>query len=148
MDMARYSIYLNDELQCETDWPPMAQAAWNRAGRDRNAAQHGGIATLKKDGHILVSAQPQTLKGLPWPDHDEPECDLRDVVKSLLLLLRHDGWDAKEIAEAMTAHGLPTTRSRIDALRGSTQGKRTEVTAAELVVLISSVLNEYKRSES
>lgn len=47
----------------------------------------------------------------------------------------------------MTAHGLPTTRSRIDALRGSTQGKRTEVTAAELVVLLSSVLNEYKGDE-
>lgn len=145
--MGVYSIYLDEQLLCETDWPPMAQAAWNRVGRDRNAAQHGGQAVMKKDGRILACGRPQTLKGLPWPDPDFPESNLRDVVKALLLLLRHEGWDARKIAEAMTASGLPTTRARIDALRGSTQGKRTEVTASELVVLISAVLNDYKSNE-
>ena len=32
----------------------------------------------------------------PWPDTEVPECDLRDMLKNLLLL-RHDGWDDREI---------------------------------------------------
>ncbi|WP_148558678.1 hypothetical protein [Pseudomonas chlororaphis] len=145
--MNKYRIHLDDELICETEWSPLAQAAWNRAARNRDSAQSGGTAEIWKGSELLSRVRPQTLHGHPWPDKNSPECDLRDVIKHLLLLLRHDGWDAKEVAEAMTAAGLPTTRSRIDALRGSTPGKRTELVPAELVVLISSILGEYKRTE-
>lgn len=142
-----YRITLNDELICETDWPPMAQAAWERASRNRDAAQHGGHAVLRRDGAVIAEGRPKLKDGIPWPDA-ESACDLRDVFRAALLLLRYDGWDARELAEAMTARGLQTTRARIDALRGSTQGKRTEVTAAEIVVMLSAVLSEYKREES
>ncbi len=69
---------------------------------------------------------------------------MRDILKAVLILLRDDGWDAREIAQAMSDAGLSTTRARIDALRGSTQGKRTEVIPAELVVLLYAVLSKYK----
>jgi hypothetical protein len=140
----KYIIRLNGQAIADTEWPPLAQAAWNRASRDRDSAQHGGNAELRKDGTLLARVQPETGRGHAWPDAETPECDLRDVLKALLQLLRDDEWTTKEIAEAMTAFGLPTTRGRVDALRGSTQGKRTEVTAAELVVMIYSVLAAYK----
>jgi len=139
-----YTVKLNGQVLCHTDWAPRAQAAWNRVARDRDSAQKGGVAELWKGERLLARVQPQTLVGHPWPDREVPESDLRDVLKSLLLLLRDDGWDARAIADAMTTQGLPTTRGRIDALRGSTQGKRTEVTAAELVTLLDAVLSEYR----
>lgn len=140
---SEYRVYLDGALTCATEWQPMAEAAWNRATRHRD----GGLAELELDGRILASVEAGRGRSAGWPDQDTAACDLRDVLKNLLLLLRHDGWDAREIADAMTARGLPTTRARIDALRGSTPGKRTEVTPAELVVLISSILSEYKRTE-
>ncbi len=143
-----YVITLNGHQIVETDWPPMAQAAWFRASRDRDSAQHGGTAECWKDGDLLARVQPEMLRGHRWPDRKSPECDLRDVFKSLLQLLRDDGWDAKTIADAMTEYGLPTTRARVDALRGSTSGKRAEVSPAEVVVLVYAVLNAYKASES
>ncbi|WP_155393704.1 hypothetical protein [Xanthomonas albilineans] len=143
--MTVYTVKLNGEALCRTDWPPRAQAAWSRAGRDRDSAQRGGVAELWKGDQLLARVHPESLVGHPWPDRDVPEVGLRDVLKSLLLLLRDDGWDARAIANAMTERGLPTTRGRIDALRGSTQGKRTEVTAAELVTLIDAVLAQYKQ---
>ena len=144
--MTQYLIRLNGDPVCETDWPPMAEAAWHRASRDRNTAQHGGHAELLKDGRVIASGLPQLKTGIPWPATEE-SCDLRSVLNTLLLLLRHDGWDAKELAAAMTERGLPTTRGQIDSLRGSTQGKRREVHPAELVVLLNAVLNEYKQTE-
>lgn len=141
-----YRVLLNGAVLTQTEWAPLAQAAWNRASRDRDSAQLGGSAELWKDGRLLSRVQPETLRGHRWPDHECPETDLRDALKALLQLLRDDEWTAKEIAEAMTEFGLPTTRARIDALRGSTQGKRTEVTAAEIVVLINAVLSAYKKS--
>ncbi len=142
-----YVVKLNGTVLVEADWPPMAQAAWTRASRDRDSAQTGGVAELWKDGELLSRVQPETLRGHRWPDREVPECTLRDVLKALLQLLRDDDWSTKTIAEAMTAYGLPTTRARVDALRGSTSGKRAEVTTAELVVLISAVLNAYKSSD-
>ncbi|MCC4588775.1 hypothetical protein LL962_16980 [Xanthomonas sp. NCPPB 1067] len=140
-----YTVKLNGQVLCHTDWPPRAQAAWIRASRDRDSAQRGGVAELWKGDRLLTRVQPETLVGHPWPDREVPESDLRDVLKVLLLLLRDDGWDTREIADAMTERGLPTTRARIDALRGSTQGKRTQVTAPELVTLIDAVLSHYKQ---
>lgn len=136
-------MYLDEELISSTDWPPMAQAAWNRVTRHRD----GGRAQIRKDGRVLAVVEANRGRAAEWPDADVPECDLRDVLKNLMLLLRHDGWDAREIADAMTTRGLPTTRARLDALRGSTPGKRTEVIPAELIVLISAILSDYKRTE-
>lgn len=143
-----YRVILNDRLVCETDWPVMAQAAWNRATRDRDSAQHGGVAVLEKDGRVLARVQPETLRGHRWPDTSEPEANWHDVVKAFLLLLRDDNWSSKEVAEAMTSYGLPTSRARIDALRGSTPGKRTEVMPAEVVTMIHAVVNAYRSGQN
>lgn len=143
--MPIYTVKLNGQMLAATDWPPLAQAAWNRASRDRDSAQHGGKAELWVDGRLVASEQPETLHGHRWPLRDVPECDLRDVLKAIGLLLRDDGWDARELADAMTAFGLLTTRSRIDALKGSTAGKRTEVCAAEIVTMLYAVLHQYKK---
>lgn len=140
-----YTIKLDGRVLAQTEWAPLAQAAWTRATRDRDAAQRGGAAELWVDNKRIAQVRPETGRGHRWPDG--PECDLRDVLKALLQLLRDDGWDVKEIAAAMTEYGLPTTRGRIDALRGSSAGHRSEVTAAELIVMINAVLDQYKKSD-
>jgi hypothetical protein len=143
-----YTIKIDGRVFVETDWAPLAQAAWNRASRDRNMSRPGGSAQIWKNDVLLADIQPATLRGRRWPDRDTPECTLSDVVKALCQLLRSDDWNAAEIADAMTAYGLPTTRSRIDALRSSTQGKRTEVTEAEIVVMLNAVLSAAKLQET
>jgi hypothetical protein len=132
-----WRIYLDEELLCQTDWPPMAQAAWHRASRDRDAAQHGGEAVIFKDGRELARVQPRTGLGHPWPDNEVSATDLHDVVKTMLTMLRHAGIDTPTLAQSCTEAGLPMTRARIDALRGNTPGKRTAVCPAEIVVLLS-----------
>jgi hypothetical protein len=143
-----YRVILNDRLVCETDWPVMAQAAWNRAARDRDSAQHGGVAVLEKDSRVLARVQPETRRGHRWPDDEAPEATWHDTVKALLLLLRADNWSSKDVAEAMTSYGLPTSRARIDALRGSTPGKRTEVMPAEVVLMIYAIVNAYRSGQN
>jgi hypothetical protein len=91
---------------------------------------------LLKDGVLLACIQPQTGRGHAWPDTSVSECDLRDVFKAVLAMMRHAGIDAAALADAATDAGLTTTRARIDALKGSTKGKRTEVCAAEVVTLL------------
>lgn len=135
-----YYIYLNGDLICQTDWPPMAQAAWNRAARDRDSAQHGGEAMIKRDNDVLARVRPRMKDGHPWPDAGAAEATWHDVVRQLMLMLRDDGLSARDIADAMTDMGLPTTRSRVDALRGSSRGKRTEVVPAELVTMIAAII--------
>ncbi len=139
-DKSTYSIYLNGELVCETSWPPQAQTAWNRAGRDRDAAQNGGYAVILKDGVLLAKSRPKTKVGLPWPDRNTPESNWHDVVRQIVLLMRDDGMGPRDIADAMTQAGLSTTRARIDALRGSSKGSRTEVVPAELVVMLNALI--------
>jgi hypothetical protein len=138
--MSEWRIYLDEELLCKTDWPPMAQAAWHRASRDRDAAQHGGQAIIIKDGRELARVQPRTGVGHPWPDREASVADMHDVVKTMLTMFRHAGIDAAMLAQSCTAAGLPMTRARIDALRGSTQGKRTAVCEAEVVCLLSAAI--------
>jgi len=142
-----WKVFVGEDLLCSTDWAPIAQAAWCRASRHRDYAQHGGLAVLEKDGQILAKVRPKTLYGHPWPDPDAPLPGWHDVVKSICLLLRDDGWDAKEIADAMTELGLPTTRGRIDALRGSTKGKRAQVEPAEVVVMLQAVVRKYREGD-
>lgn len=146
--MSHYVVKLNDEITCATDLAVVAQAAWNRASRDRDSAQRGGVAELWRDQRLLARVQPETLIGHEWPDPETPLPDLRDVFKALLQLLRTDGWDAKEIAEAMTGElGFPTTRARIDAMRGSTSGKRTEVTHSEIIAVIYAAIKKHRRED-
>jgi hypothetical protein len=145
--MHEYRIYLNDELLCKTDWPPRAQAAWHRASRDRDAAQHGGEAIILKDGRELARVQPRTGAGHPWPDSDVGVADMHDVVKTMLTMLRHAGIDTPALAQSCTDAGLPMTRARIDALRGSTPGKRTAVCEAEVVVLLSAAIPLLKKND-
>lgn len=142
-----YRILVDEAPVCETDWPPLAQAAWSRAVRQWSGAQARSRVVLKKDGRTLADVINRDPQAPEWPDRDEPPCDLRDVLKAILQLLRDDDWDAREIAEAMTNYGLPTTRARIDALRGGDRTRRAEVTAAEITVLLHAVLGEYKRGE-
>ena len=142
-----YRITLNNEVVAETKLSFVAQAAWDRASRDRDSAQHGGEACIYKDGNLLAQVQPRTLVGHPWPDSEVAAADLRDVLKAFLQLMRDDGWTGKEVAQAMTDFGLPTTRSQIDSLKGATDGKRREVTAAEITTMIFAVLNAYKSTD-
>ena len=142
-----WRIYLDEELLCKTNWPPMAQAAWHRATRDRDAAQHGGEAVIIKDGSELARVQPRTGVGHPWPDRSIAVSDMHDVVKTLMTMLRHAGIDAVALAQSCTDSGLPMTRARIDALRGSTQGKRTAVCEAEVVVLMSAAIPLLKKND-
>lgn len=134
-----YRVLVGGREIVKTEWPPMAQAAWHRAVRDED----GGIVELFRDGRFIARTLPARGSSRRWPDPDE--CGLREVVRSLLLLLRDDEWDAKEIAEAMTTRGLPTTRGRIDAMRG-TAGRRAFVSHAEIVVLIDAVVHRYRTS--
>ena len=138
--MSEWRIYLDEELLCKTDWPPMAQAAWHRASRDRDAAQHGGQSIIIKDGRELARVQPRTGVGHHWPDRDANASDMHDVVKTLMTMLRHAGIDAVALAQSCSETGLPMTRARIDALRGSTPGKRTAVCEAEIVCLLSAAI--------
>lgn len=142
--MTEYRVYLDDELLCKTEWSAMAQAAWHRAARDRNAAQHGGQAVLVKDGKFIVKVQPRMPQGHPWPDPATPVADMHSVVKAALNLLRHAGFDIKQVAAAMTDQGLPTTRARLDALRGGPADKSAIVCPAELVVLLDAAGNLVK----
>jgi hypothetical protein len=65
---------------------------------------------------------------------------MHDVVKTLMTMLRHAGIDAVALAQSCSETGLPMTRARIDALRGSTPSKRTAVCEAEIVCLLSAAI--------
>ena len=133
-----YVIRHNGQKIAETGWSPLAQAAWHRATRDQHA---GGVVELLKDGRLIATHRIVGGRGARWPDG--PECGLQDIVKAAIQLLRDDGWDTKQIAEAMTKLGLPTSRARVEAMRGSA-GRSIEMSAAEVVTMLYAVLHEYK----
>lgn len=131
----KYRIFLDDEPVGATDWLPVAQAAWDRATRHRDAAQHGGEAVLMVDGQIVASVQPRTLEGHPWPVRDDHVTDLRDAAKAVLALTRAAGVDAQTLAQAMADNGLPTTRARLKDISTMEQGRRSATSPAELVAM-------------
>lgn len=133
-----YRITVGGQLIVTCNWQPMAEAAWHRATRNED----GGAVELYKDGRLISRVMPERGRGHRWPDG--PECGMQDIVRALLLLLRDDEWDVKEIAEAMTASGLPTSRARVDAMRGGS-GRRATISPAEVVVMISAVLDAYRK---
>lgn len=131
----KYRILLDDAPVGTSDWLPVAQAAWGRATRDRDAAQHGGEAVLLIDGRVVAAVQPRTLDGHPWPVRDDHVTDLRDAAKALLALTRAAGVDAQKLAQAMADNGLPTTRARLKDISTMEQGRRSATSPAELVAM-------------
>lgn len=131
----KYRILLDDEPVGATDWLPVAQAAWDRATRHRDAAQHGGEAVLMVDGQIVASVQPRTLDGHPWPLREDRVTDLKDAAKAVLALTRAAGVDAQTLTQAMADNGLPTTRARLKDISTMEQGRRSATSPAELVAM-------------
>lgn len=131
----KYRILLDDAQIGMTDWLPIAQAAWDRATRHRDAAQHGGEAVLMVDGQIVASVQPRTLDGHPWPLREDRVTDLKDAAKAVLALARAAGVDAHALAQAMGDSGLPTTAARLKNISTTEQGRRSATSPAELVAM-------------
>ncbi|MDP3322360.1 MAG: hypothetical protein Q8S71_02295 [Hydrogenophaga sp.] len=140
-----YKIYLDEELICSTDWSPMAQAAWSRFSRDRDAAQHGAQLVLLKNEVELASVQPRTGQGWPWPDKATEEVDLRDVAAAIQQLARVAGVPAAALADELTAQGLPTTPARLKSMSTQQDGRRTHVSAAEIVTLCYAAIGVLKK---
>lgn len=131
----KYRILLDDAPVGASDWLPIAQAAWGRATRDRDAAQHGGEAVLLIDGRVVAVVQPRTLDGHPWPVQNDAVTSLRDAAKAVLALARAAGVDAQSLAQAMTDSGLPTTQARLKSISTVEQGRRSATSPAELVAM-------------
>lgn len=131
----KYRILLDDAPVGSTDWLPLAQAAWDRATRHRDAAQHAGEAVLLIDGRVVASVQPRTLDGHPWPVRSDSVVGLRDTAKAVLLLARSAGVDAQSLAQAMTDSGLPTTPARLKNISTTERGRRSATSPAELVAM-------------
>lgn len=131
----KYRIYVNEELTGATDWLPIAQAAWDRASRDRDGAQHGWDATLTVDGNVAATVRPRTGDGHAWPIQADPVVGPRDVAKAILALARKAGVSAKDLAEEMGKQGLPTNPARLKSISTLEQGRRTHVSDAELVAI-------------
>lgn len=136
-----YVVRHNGRELARSNWAPLAQAAWHRATRDQHT---GGVVELVADGRLVASHRIVGGRGARWPCG--PECGLRDIVKALLQLLRDDDWSVQEIAETMTDYGLPTSRARVDAMRGSA-GRSIDLSAAEVETMIRAVLHSYKQSD-
>ena len=145
----KYRILLDDAPVGTSDWLPVAQAAWDRAARDRDAAQHGGEAVLLIDGRVVAAVQPRTLDGHPWPVREDRVTDLRDVAKAVLALARAAGVSPQMLAQAMGDNGLPTTAARLKNISTMEQGRRSATSPAELVAMCYAaiaVLNDEKTS--
>ena len=133
MQKSEYRIYINDELFVRATWPPIAVAGWHRAVRDTAAGREGGSAVLLKDGREIAATRNDSFRGDQWPDGDEP--GLNDAAGAILLLARAAGIGQRELADAMTESGLPTTRGRLDSIRSKPGPGRSQTSAAELVAM-------------
>ena len=131
----KYRILLDDEPVGATYWLPVAQAAWDRATRHRDAAQHGGEAVLLIDGHVVAAVQPRTLDGHPWPVREDRVTDLKDAAKAVLALARAAGVSPQMLAQAMGDNGLPTTAARLKNISTMEQGRRSATSPAEIVAM-------------
>ena len=140
----KYRILLDDATVGAADWLPIAQAAWDRATRDRDAAQHGGEAVLLIDGSVVAAVQPRTLDGHPWPVKTDPVTSLRDAAKAVLALARAAGVDAHDLAQAMTDSGLPTTPARLKNISTMEQGRRSATSPAEIVAMCYAAVSVIK----
>lgn len=139
-----YEIWLDDELICCDDWMPRVQAAWDRASRNRDAAQRGGIVRLLLNGQEIARRKASTGTSNPWPDGES--ITQRDVAKALMTLVRHLGISDKDVADTMTAQGLPTTRAALRSAHSINNGERRHVTSAELCVMINAIATIVRES--
>ena len=141
--MGEFRIYLDDELQCATTSPALAQAAWNRASRDSRVAEKGGAVRAYEGEVTVAEMRPEPRVGHPWPDGRDHQPDLRDVWDSLMRLLEQQGLDDQAMSDALNRFGLATK-----SVRASVQdelGGRTLPTAAELVVLLDAIYQNRQR---
>lgn len=141
--MGEFRIYLDDELQCATTSPVLAQAAWNRASRDARVAEKGGSVRAYEGEVTVAEMRPEPRVGHPWPDGRDHQADLRDVWDSLLRVLEQQGLDDQALTGALNRFGLNT-----GSVKASVQdelGGRTVPTAAELVVLLDAVYQDRQR---
>ena len=144
----KYRILLDDAPVGATDWLPLAQAAWDRAARDRDAAQHGAEAVLLIDGRIVSTVQPRTRDGHPWPMRDDHVTDMRDVAKAVQQLARVAGVSAMQLADQLTNMGLPTTPARLKSIESQEAGRRAYASAAEIVALCYAAIGVLKSRAS
>ncbi len=142
----KYRILLDDAPVGASDWLPVAQAAWDRATRHRDAAQHGGEAVLLIDGRVVAAVQPRTLEGHPWPVAGDDVVNMCDVAKAALALARAAGVGPQALADAMTANGLPTTTARLKNISTIARGRRSATSPAELVAVCYAAIGAIKRN--
>ena len=136
-----------DEIETgSTDWLPVAQAAWHRATRDRDAAQRGGEAVLLIDGQSVAAAPVRRSEGHPWPVRGDHQDSPRDVALAILMLARMAGVPPQDLAEEMTRLGLPTTRSRLKSISTTEIGRRSAVSESELIVMCHAAAALLKQS--
>lgn len=143
--MGEFRIYLDDELQCKTTSPVLAQAAWHRASRDGRVAEAGGSVRAYEGEVTVAEMHPEPRVGHPWPDGRDHQADLRDVWDSLLRVLKQQGMDDQALAGALNRFGLTTS-----SVQGSVQddlGGRTVPSAAELVVLLDAVYQDRQNTD-
>ena len=131
----KYRVLLDDAPVGMTDWLPIAQAAWDRAARDRDAAHHGGEAVLMIDGRVVASVRPRTLVGHPWPVREDSVEDLRGAAKAVLALTKAAGVSPQMLAQAMSDNGLPTTPARLKNISTTEHGRRSATSPAEIVAM-------------
>ncbi|SHM12647.1 hypothetical protein [Phytopseudomonas punonensis] len=142
--MGEFRIYLDDELQCATTSPVLAQAAWHRASRDGRVAEKGGWVRAYEGEVTVAEMHPEPRVGHAWPDGRDHQADLRDVWDSLLRVLDQQGLDDQILASALNNFGLKTTS--VQASVQDELGGRTVPSAAELVVLLDAVHQERRRA--
>lgn len=140
----KYRILLDDAPAGASDWLPIAQAAWARVSRERDAAQHGGEAVLIVDGRIVAAVQPRLPGGHPWPVPGDPVTDMQDLAKAIIALARAAGVGPQDLAQAMTNKGLPTTISRMKAVSTLDETRRSHVEPAELVAVCYAAIGAIK----
>ncbi|UQY34007.1 hypothetical protein K8U54_20215 [Pseudomonas fulva] len=141
--MGEFRIYLDDELQCTTTSPALAQAAWNRASRDARVAEKGGSVCAYEGEVTVAEMRPEPRVGHPWPDGRDHQPDLRDVWDSLMRVLNQQGLDDQALTDALNRFGL-VTRSVAASVQDELGG-RTVPSAAELVVLLDAVYQDRQR---
>lgn len=141
----KYRIFLDDAPGGASDWLPIAQAAWYRATRDIQTAQHGGDAVLMIDGEIVASVRPRSGEGHPWPVAEDHITNLRDVARAVQQLARVAGVPAAALAQELTTQGLPTAPARLKSMETQQDGRRTHVSPAELVALCYAAIGVIKK---
>lgn len=137
----KYRIFISDEPAGATDWLPIAQAAWNCA-----VAQLGAEVALMIDGQVVCTVTPRRgQENHPWPVCADHVTDLRDVAKAVLALARAAGVSGIDVADGMTAQGLPTSRSRLKHISTAQERLQAGTTPAEIVAMCYGAIGALKQ---